>query len=69
MPINNEPSAGEIASSISRRVEQMIQDAVPMPDCPLKKQQAEHKRKDIKKRVGAILNPDTGLDITVSVTS
>jgi len=66
---NNERSAGEIASSIAKRVDLMIQDAVPLPDCPLKKDKAEWKRKEIKKKVGNILNPSSPMGITVSVTS
>jgi hypothetical protein len=66
---NNEKSAGEIASAIVRKVDMLIMDAIPMPDCPLKKEKALWKRKDVKKRVGNILNPGAPLEITVSVTS
>ena len=67
MEENNEKSAGEIASAIVRQVDRAIMDAIPIPDCPLKKEKAKWKRAEVKKRVGNILNPGAPLEITVSV--
>lgn len=61
-------SVDDIANSIIKKVNLMIQDEVPLPDCPLKKQQAEWKREKVKKRVGNKLSPVNGaMEIKVSV--
>ena len=61
-------SVDEIANAIVKRVTLMIQDEIPLPDCPLKKQQAEWKREKVKKKVGSKLHPHpAGLEIKVTV--
>lgn len=65
----DEKSAVEIASHIAKQVDMLIQDAVPIPDCPLKKEKAKWKRSEVKKKVGQILNPGAAMEIKVSVTS
>ena len=51
-------SVKDIADKVVRTMEQVIKNELPTPDCPLKKQHNEWKRKQVREDVAGRLNPD-----------
>ncbi len=47
----HDESIETISDKIKRKVEQMLNNAIPLPSCPLKRQQAEWKRSEVLRKL------------------
>jgi hypothetical protein len=67
-----EKSAQKIADGIANRIEVLIKQELPMPDCKLKRENWRWKVEQVKKNLAARLDPQTqspgeGLEIAITI--
>lgn len=57
----------QVADTIQGKIEQMVKNELPDPDCALERQRNNWKREQVKKELGNRLAGPQGLHITVGI--